>query len=80
MINSNNNTQNLNIMLSKATLNELNIFVRELDIERNQFIEQALAHYFDMLDEKIASKRLKELEEGKVKTLSASEVWSELRQ
>jgi len=35
-------------------------------------------HYFDMLDEKLASKRLKELEEGKVKTIAASEVWSEL--
>ena len=38
MIESNSNTKNLNIMLSKTTLDELNIFVRELDIDRNQFI------------------------------------------
>ena len=74
----NTNTKNLNIMLSKTTLDELNIFVRELDIDRNQFIEQALTHYFDMLDIKLASKRLKELEEGNVKSVPASEVWHEL--
>ena len=41
----NTNTKNLNIMLSKTTLDELDTFVRELGIEKNQFIEQALTHY-----------------------------------
>lgn len=75
---SNNNIQNLNIILSKTTLDELNVFVKELGIEQNKFIEQALTHYFDILEEKLAFKRLKELEEGKVKSVAASEVWHEL--
>jgi len=78
MIESNSNTKNLNIILSKTTLDELDTFVRELNIERNQFIDQALTHYFDMLDEKLASKRLKELEVRKIRTISAEVVWKEL--
>ncbi|CAA6825510.1 MAG: Unknown protein [uncultured Sulfurovum sp.] len=75
---SNKNTHKLNIILSKTTLSELNIFVDELEINRNKLIEQALIHYFDMLDEKLASKRLKELEVRKIRTIPAEEVWKEL--
>lgn len=75
---SNKNTQKLNIILSKTTLSELNIFVDELETNRNKLIEQALTHYFDMLDEKLAFKRLKELEARKTRTIPAEEVWKEL--
>lgn len=36
---SNKNTQKLNIILSKTTLSELNIFVDELETNRNKLIE-----------------------------------------
>lgn len=70
--------QSININISDATAQQLATFLNELGIDESQIIEQALTHYFDILDEKLASKRLKELEEGKVKPVPASEVWAEL--
>lgn len=78
MISRYNNTQRLNITLSNPIVEELNTFVEELGAKKSHLIEEALTYYFDMLDEKLASKRLKELEDGKVKTIPASEVWAEL--
>ena len=78
MISRYNNTQRLNITLSNPIVEELNTFVTELGAKKSHLIEEALTYYFDMLDEKLASKRLKELEEGKVKTIPANEVWDEL--
>ena len=78
MISRYNNTQRLNITLSNPIIEELNSFVEELGAKKSHLIEEALTYYFDMLDEKVASKRLKELEEGKVKSIPASEVWAEL--
>jgi predicted DNA-binding protein len=78
MISRYNNTQRLNITLSNPIVEELNTFVVELGAKKSHLIEEALTYYFDMLDEKLASKRLKELEDGKVKTIPASEVWAEL--
>jgi len=78
MISRYNNTQRLNITLSNPIVEELNTFVAELGAKKSHLIEEALTYYFDMLDEKLASKRLKELEDGKVKTIPASEVWAEL--
>lgn len=73
-----NNTQRLNITLSNPIVEELNTFVDELGAKKSHLIEEALTYYFDMLDEKLASKRLKELDDGKVKPVPASEVWAEL--
>lgn len=78
MISRYNNTQRLNITLSNQIVEELNTFVDELGAKKSHLIEEALTYYFDMLDEKLASKRLKELEDGKVKSIPASEVWAEL--
>lgn len=78
MISRYNNTQRLNITLSNPIVEELNTFVDELGAKKSHLIEEALTYYFDMLDEKLASKRLKELDEGKVKPIPASEVWAEL--
>ncbi|HFU76339.1 MAG TPA: hypothetical protein ENK66_08855 [Arcobacter sp.] len=78
MIGRYNNTQRLNITLSNPIVEELNTFVDELGTKKSHLIEEALTYYFDMLDEKLASKRLKELEEGKVKTVPAKDVWKEL--
>ena len=78
MISRYNNTQRLNITLSKPMVAELNTFVDELHTKKSHLIEEALTYYFDMLDEKLASKRLKELEDGKVKTIPANEVWADL--
>ena len=78
MIRRYNNTQRLNITLSNPIIEELNTFVDELGAKKSHLIEEALTYYFDMLDEKLASKRLKELEEGKVQTIPADKVWAEL--
>ena len=78
MISRYNNTQRLNITLSNPIVEELNTFATELGAKKSHLIEEALTYYFDMLDEKLATKRLKELEEGKVKTIPANEVWAEL--
>jgi len=78
MISRYNNTQRLNITLSNPIVEELNTFVSELGAKKSHLIEETLTYYFDMLDVKLASKRLKELEDGKVKSIPASEVWAEL--
>ena len=78
MISRYNNTKRLNITLSNPIVEELNTFATELRAKKSHLIEEALTYYFDMLDEKLASKRLKELDEGKVEPIPASEVWAEL--
>ena len=44
----------------------------------NRIVEKALSLWFDYIDVKVAEKRLKSLEKGKTKTVSAEEVYKEL--
>lgn len=72
------NVTKMSITLDNSVANELNTLAKELNEKKSHVIENALMLYFDMLDEKISDKRLREVEEGKVKTISAEEVWKEL--
>jgi predicted transcriptional regulator len=72
------NVTKMSITLDNDVAHELNAIARELNEKKSHLIENALMLYFDMLDEKLADKRLKEAETGAVKPLSAEEVWKEL--
>jgi RHH-type transcriptional regulator, rel operon repressor / antitoxin RelB len=72
------NVTKMSITLDNSVANELNALAKELNEKKSHVIENALMLYFDMLDEKISDKRLREVEEGTVKTISAEEVWKEL--
>jgi predicted DNA-binding protein len=72
------NVTKISITLDNEVACELNEVARELGEKKSHLIAKALTYYFDLLDEQLADKRLKELEEGKVKSIPAEEVWREL--
>ena len=51
---------------------------KELGEKKSKIIEKALTVYFDLLDLKLAQKRMKELESGQDKLIDAEEVWKNL--
>jgi len=67
-----------NITLDEEISKELEDIADELGEKKSYIIEKALTVYFDLLDLKLAKKRLKELEEGKARLIDADEVWNEL--
>ncbi len=64
--------------VSDFIIDELNYVSTELNEKKSHIVEKALSMYFDSLDEKLADKRLKDLENGKEKTVPAEEVFKEL--
>jgi predicted DNA-binding protein len=68
----------MSITLDNEVMMELNAIAKELNEKKSHLIENALMIYFDMLDEKLADKRLRELESGVVKAIPAQDVWKEL--
>ncbi|MCK4761329.1 MAG: CopG family transcriptional regulator [Candidatus Aminicenantes bacterium] len=67
-----------NITLDAEVSGELDSIARELDEKKSYIIEKALTVYFDMLDLRLARKRLKALKEGKDEIIDAEEVWKSL--
>jgi predicted DNA-binding protein len=67
-----------NITLDEDVAQELEDISRELGEKKSAIIEKALTAYFDLLDLKLAKKRLKDLEKGKDKTVDADRVWETL--
>ena len=67
-----------NISLDEEISKELETMAKELGEKKSKIIEKALAVYFDLLDLKLAKKRMKELEKGQDKILDAEEVWKDL--
>jgi len=67
-----------NITLDEEISKELETMARELGEKKSFIIEKALTVYFDLLDLKLARKRLKDLEKGKDKLVDAEKVWKEL--
>jgi len=67
-----------NITLDEEISKELDAVAKELGEKKSKIIEKALTVYFDLLDLKIAKKRMKELEEGRDKLIDAEEVWKNL--
>ena len=67
-----------NITLDEEVSKELEDIAEELGEKKSYIIEKALTVYFDLLDLKLAKKRLKELKDGKARLIDAEEVWKEL--
>lgn len=67
-----------NITLDEEVSKELESVALELGEKKSFIIQKALTAYFDLLDLKLAKKRLKDLEEGRDKIISAEDVWKEL--
>ena len=64
-----------NITLDKDISRELEDISKELGEKKSAIIEKALTAYFDLMDLKLAKKRLKDLEKGKDKIMDAEKVW-----
>ncbi len=67
-----------NITLDEDVSKELDTMAKELGEKKSKIIEKALTVYFDLLDLKLAEKRMKELENGRDKLIDAEEVWKDL--
>jgi RHH-type rel operon transcriptional repressor/antitoxin RelB len=67
-----------NITLDEEISSELETVARELGEKKSYIIEKALTAYFDLLDLKLAKKRLRDLEKGKDKLVDAEKVWRNL--
>jgi len=64
--------------LNQDVINELNEVASELKEKKSHIVEKALTLYFDMLDIRIADKRMKEIESGKVAPIAAEDVYKKL--
>jgi predicted transcriptional regulator len=67
-----------NITIDEDISKELESVARELGEKKSSIIEKALEVYFDLLDLKLAKKRLKDLESGRDRLLDPEEVWKKL--
>jgi predicted DNA-binding protein len=67
-----------NITLDEEISKELEAAAGELGEKKSHIIEKALTVYFDLLDLKLARKRMADLEKGKDKILDADKVWRTL--
>jgi predicted DNA-binding protein len=67
-----------NISLDEEVSKELETMAKELGEKKSKIIEKALTVYFDLLDLKLAKKRMKELEKGRDRIVDAEEVWKDL--
>jgi predicted DNA-binding protein len=67
-----------NITLDEEISTELETAARELGEKKSYIIEKALTVYFDLLDLKLAKKRIKDLEKGRDRLLDAEKVWKSL--
>ena len=67
-----------NITLDEDVSKELDSVAEELGEKKSAIIEKALATYFDLLDLKLAKKRLADLEKGSDRLLDSEVVWRKL--
>jgi len=67
-----------NITLDEDVSTELESVAEELGEKKSAIIEKALETYFDLLDLKLAKKRLADLEKGSDRLLDSEEVWKKL--
>ena len=72
------NVKKISITLSNGIADELNKYSEELNEKKSHIIEKALSNYFDLMEEYITDKRLRELKEGKTELIDADDVWKEL--
>lgn len=68
----------LNITLPQSLAGELSKVAKESSNKKSHIIARALELYFDELDGIIAENRMKKLEAGDTKVVSADKVWQTL--
>jgi predicted DNA-binding protein len=64
--------------VSDFIVDELDSVSKELNEKKSHIVEKALSMYFDYIDEQIADKRLKRLEDGKESIIPANKIFDEL--
>ena len=67
-----------NITLDQEISEELEAAAKELGEKKSHIIEKALVAYFDLLDLRLAKKRLKALRRGDDRLVDAVKVWKSL--
>jgi predicted DNA-binding protein len=67
-----------NITIDEDVSRELESVAKELGEKKSAIIEKALEAYFDLLDLKVARKRLADLKTGRDRLLDSEEVWKKL--
>jgi predicted transcriptional regulator len=67
-----------NITIDEDVSKELDSVAEELGEKKSAIIEKALETYFDLLDLKLAKKRLADLDKGSDRLLGSEEVWKKL--
>ena len=64
--------------LDQDIIDELNTVSGELKEKKSHIVEKALMLYFDILDIRIADKRMNDVKKGKSKLIPAKDVYKEL--
>lgn len=64
--------------LDQAVIDELNTVATELKEKKSHIVEKALMLYFDILDIRIADKRMNDVKKGKSRLIPAKDVYDEL--
>jgi predicted DNA-binding protein len=67
-----------NITIDQEVSKELESVAKELNEKKSSIIEKALEVYFDLLDLRVAKKRLADLEKGRDRVIDAEEFWKKL--
>jgi predicted DNA-binding protein len=67
-----------NITIDEDVSKELESVASELGEKKSAIIEKALEAYFDLMDLKLAKKRLADLENGRDRVHDAEAVWKKL--
>jgi predicted DNA-binding protein len=67
-----------NITIDEEVSKELESVAEELGEKKSAIIEKALETYFDLLDLRVAKKRLEDLETGRDRVHDAEAVWKKL--
>jgi predicted DNA-binding protein len=67
-----------NITIDEDVSRELEIVAAELGEKKSAIIEKALEAYFDLLDLKLAKRRLADLKKGRDRIHDAEDVWKKL--
>ncbi|MCX6556518.1 MAG: CopG family transcriptional regulator [Candidatus Aminicenantes bacterium] len=64
--------------LDQDIIDELNAVSGELMEKKSHIVEKALTFYFDLLDIRMADKRMRDVKDGKSKLIPAKDVYKKL--
>jgi predicted transcriptional regulator len=64
--------------LDQDVVDELDQVSKELKEKKSRIVEKALTLYFDLIDARVADKRMSDLKKGKSKLIRAEDLYKEL--